>query len=673
MKFTSKFLVNILVFSIFQYISTKKSNLQEENSRGNAAENKYSDRIQKTIDAVYRNLQKTQSTEDAKFRFFPPRMAENKGLYRSYIHLNVMDSRNSFPSKAVRTYIKVPDSNMFVSNFVIYALLESYEYGGLIIDNKSLKLGLSAIMEFLDKTYDKKVPIYTFWMQEYENGTWAQRPENICQIVKTIPSIPQFLINLFTNIGMTSFADFLNTVNGHLETFSKIYRIPPDTDDTAINVALTGLIHKLKNKIDSNVADSWLENNSDYKSLFKYIKYFSYRPFNFTQENLNTTRKFSNYSDLLDPRSYYMLHNFLTEKVNKKEEVILPTTWVFDYNLEKQRYPLQTMTFTINNVDFNVAANVLFGMTNIVLFYNDTKYINEAFDSEMEVMYLSVVDLIIYAIKNDIMSSRPDIAFLYYPSIFDFYWLASRTYSTLKNFDLEGGYFFDESIRQLLIESRDKLGETLRKEGSEQMMKLMKKDKNGHIYFMEFLGNYAGYNRGEDTAFSTGLAFNSFLNIWTVDVRDESGEISKIIYDFGNKSQEEADMIKQTIIGISEYILNNINSHFTSFENAFFSGSSKSKGSWAYFYPSNFNQYLNGTQIEDTTDDSKIAKTLTSGVRGYMPDKEFKKQVNEIHYGRYVETEFKGYNPNVFPYWSSPAITHAVNLLGLSKFKRLSE
>lgn len=41
-------------------------------------------------------------------------------------------------------------------------------------------------------------------------------------------------------------------------------------------------------------------------------------------------------------------------------------------------------------------------------------------------MYSNIADLLYWAIRNNVPVSRPDIALLYYPSQFDFYWFNSR-------------------------------------------------------------------------------------------------------------------------------------------------------------------------------------------------------------------------------------------------------
>ena len=624
-------------------------------------------KLSSTIDKIYKKLQSTQCEKEIRFRQFPLKFGENKGLYRSFIHINAMDETNSLTSKLVRKYPKITDMNMFVTNFVVYALLESYEYKGIKqLDKTSLENALTAILDFHDNNYDTKIPIYTFWKQIFSNGTWSQHPENLCSIIENLPDLAEFLIPFPKKIGLDKFANTLETFKTLPSKLVYVYSITPDNDDTSINMALTGIIHKMKDQIDENLTQKWLERNNDYGSLFEYVSKYAYRPF----MNESEIYKFSNYSNLLDSRSYYVLHDFLKE--NQSEDIILPTTWLFDYDKQKKSFPDQSMPFSVNNVDFNVAANFLFGVTNIVLFHPDEHYIYRVFDEDIRKMFSTTVDLILYAIKKDIINKRPDLTILYYPSIFDFYWLASRTYSTLKNCDLKK--ISDINVRNLFMNAKNKLDDVLKNEATRQIFDKIRKDEDGDYYFMEFLGNYANITRGEDVVFATGLGFNTLINIWTsnVYINETSKFVEKIKFDdtidVNQRCKISNEDITTTVHKLANYIIKSFDSRFASFEGAFFSGSVKSLESFEVFFPSNFNEYLNGTKVEDITIENSYDYTTASGVRGFIDDEKYQKMLDQVFYGRKVPKNFSGFNPNIFPYWSSPAVAYSVNLLGLSKY-----
>jgi hypothetical protein len=90
------------------------------------------------------------------------------------------------------------------------------------------------------------------------------------------------------------------------------------------------------------------------------------------------------------------------------------------------------MPFNINNVDISVNANVIFGLNNLLLTLNQTQR-EKLFTQELKQMYINATSMIAWSIENDIISWRPDLALLYYPSIYDFYWFASRNLQLLES------------------------------------------------------------------------------------------------------------------------------------------------------------------------------------------------------------------------------------------------
>ena len=74
-------------------------------------------------------------------------MLYSLGLYESDIKFNVVSKENSWKSTELRKIINVEDNNMFVTNFVMMALLEVSELQQhLKIDEESLHLALEAIL-----------------------------------------------------------------------------------------------------------------------------------------------------------------------------------------------------------------------------------------------------------------------------------------------------------------------------------------------------------------------------------------------------------------------------------------------------------------------------------------------------------------------------------------------
>ena len=93
--------------------------------------------LRSNITAIYATLQKEQVQKSRPYS--PPlNWQEDKGLYRSYIHV---DSVGSELADLVRNLFAIPDSNMFVTSFVVSAILESHGLGTLKADPQSLQVG----------------------------------------------------------------------------------------------------------------------------------------------------------------------------------------------------------------------------------------------------------------------------------------------------------------------------------------------------------------------------------------------------------------------------------------------------------------------------------------------------------------------------------------------------
>ena len=61
-----------------------------------------------------------------------------------------------------------------------------------------------------------------------------------------------------------------------------------------------------------------------------------------------------------------------------------------------------SLLILVNNIDLNVITNFLFGTTNLVLYHSDRNFIEKIFDEEMQKMYSDTIELIVFAIKNDL-------------------------------------------------------------------------------------------------------------------------------------------------------------------------------------------------------------------------------------------------------------------------------
>ena len=110
--------------------------------------------------------------------------------------------------------------------------------------------------------------------------------------------------------------------------------------------------------------------------------------------------------------------------------------------------------------------------------------------------------------------------------------------------------------------------------------------------------------------------------------------------------------------------------------NAFFSGSVKGFSSLPFWYPANFDQFLNGTTVTDPASLGRgDLEKVVNGVQGVLDEETYQEMLKQTHFGQATPLEFDGYNVknNIFPFWSSQPYTYAVSLLALSQYNNLIE
>ena len=169
------------------------------------------------------------------------------------------------------------------------------------------------------------------------------------------------------------------------------FHIPPDADDTFVNIGLGSLLHKYK---DHNTAYlKWLQDNPHISNAVTKLLHYSYQPFGDTIDKC-----------IIDPRSYFYLRNFLYKNKNLgNTDLVFPPTWMISFyeNMvlsEKQvRVPFNT-----NKVNLTVSANVLYGITAAVL--SDIDRPELWFDADVQTLYQSIVDMITYELQSNLSS-----------------------------------------------------------------------------------------------------------------------------------------------------------------------------------------------------------------------------------------------------------------------------
>ncbi|EWS75435.1 hypothetical protein TTHERM_000985179 (macronuclear) [Tetrahymena thermophila SB210] len=589
---------------------------------------------QEQLKEITRRLEDQRYNQQKDFKFFPPQFYEMKGLYSSNIHGNAMDKNNTFFYHLIREYVGCPDSNMFVTNFVLSAMLDCAELGTIEIDQEKFEESIDAILQFRDKNQKEGIPSYSFWKQNYKNGTWYSYPQNLQKVAEMIKIMPDWAKKLLIKLGLPFVAV--------ADKIADAFHLPPDADDSSVNIAL-GIRIMNSPLIRQSIKEKWIKSNHNLQEYYQLLKKYSYKPFDVSNSSVNT----------LDVRTYFAFHNYL-QTLNKTSNFSVFTTWI--RSTDDQIPSMIEIPGNTNNFDCSVISNTLFGLHNILLNSNQT-VVNEIFDEELQGLYLNSTNVIIYAIDSYISKSHPDIAFLYYPSVYDFYWFVARNVHLLNS-------NYDKIPNQLIKDVVDALNKSMKNQGTIYILNNTLADKNGNLYWQEFLGIYNNKTYHEDETFSTVMALNALIDIWTISKTDENGKVKRI---FDSQTPQNVT----TTIQKGMQTLLKKNSFSKSNQNAFFSGSFKSLNTLS-IYPMNVNHYLNGTEFDPHTADF-IALQQVKGVKGIIDEKEYQEMLKQKWFNLNVIEEFTGYNSQIlsYPYWSSPAITYSMGASLISKYQSL--
>jgi len=360
----------------------------------------------------------------------------------------------------------------------------------------------------------------------------------------------------------------------------------------------------------------------------------------------------------------FFLSDFLTEteliaqKNNEIPDISLIPTWILDIEQDKKTfYRGISMPFNVNNVDLSVNGNVLFGLIRFLLYGSDS---NEWFTEDLQKILLDTVLMIEWSINENRILNRPDLALLYYPPIYDFYWFLSRTVFILNSYNKTLPFVTLEKIR-------DKLTQVMRGNGTNQLLTSSIIDGN-YIYWQDFIGQQDLGWFGEpnphpdDRMFSTAVALNALYDSWTEET--SFCKRSWVI----NTPQS----VLTTVAGAIRWLRDNALSDIPTY-NSFFSGSMKGLDQNTFAFPANRLEYLNGTKLPPLPGPEFITNELIAGMSGVINRSEYQKQLKEKHFGFSVPVKFNGFNQNPFPFWSSTPLTQSVTILALSKNIVISE
>lgn len=135
--------------------------------------------------------------------------------------------------------------------------------------------------------------------------------------------------------------------------FAAAFHIPPDFDDTFVNIGLGSLLKEIPSFTD--LFQKWQSANSNLTSALNALKHYAYRP------HSNISRV-----NTIDPRTYFYLHKFLEE--TKKTNAAFVPTWVWYLFLKWSVISANTHIYKI----YNFSLNFVIWLTN----FNDENSFN---------------------------------------------------------------------------------------------------------------------------------------------------------------------------------------------------------------------------------------------------------------------------------------------------------
>ena len=509
---------------------------------------------QSTVNAIFRKVNSLQVKEDVPFRR-PLFWEKHKGMYESDIKYYFHGSEDLYLfRKAFRVY----DDSMFATAWVTSCLLETFRYGnGPKPSEDQIKSAILAIREYHEKNIDFANSLMTFWPQKY-NGTsktWQSYPMNLHHLLDFAATLNATkLETILDKLGLHNVAEIIDHLLSMQNGMKNVFKIPPDFDDTFVNLGLGALLTEVKQDFPESHAQ-WISQNTNLSSIYDALKKYAYRPMS-EKEAINS----------IDCRTYFYLRFFLEKAMHSKEDIALVPTWIQDSVEVKTWGPRGVdMPFEINNIDVTVAANGVFGTTSTIL--NGLVGADILDDPEIKQIYLNTSSMIAHMIKTN-FSSRHDLALLYYPSAFEFYWFVARIFGQLQRRAREGPLPHPalETVRKLL----DKV---LHNHMTSAVLNATKKDQSDEtVYYDDFIGDgdFDELNntkiRGEDRLFTTSMAINALLSTWTVF----DDETKKLVWETGTPEK-----VKVTVVKASDFVNKHILGREYQHWNAFFSGSIK--------------------------------------------------------------------------------------------------
>ncbi|CAG2252670.1 unnamed protein product [Mytilus edulis] len=660
----------------------------------------------------------------------PLEWAKFKGNYESDVKLYF---HGNSTMSALRYMFKVYDNNMFATAWITSCLVEAYRYGNAPKPTEDqITMSVDAIMDHRNKNLKYENSIMAFWPQilDEEFKVYQSTPVNLLAMFNLTQTTNWTVVyELFDKIGLHDVTEIMKHLLATREGYQHVFKIPPDFDDTSVNLGLGSLLRD--NVMHFPYASAaWEGQNSNLSSVFNAMKHYAYRPLS-GDRRVNT----------IDTRTYFYMRKFLEKAASEKKDVSLVTTWVQDLvDVKTQYFQGIDTPGNVNNVDITVCANALFGITNAILSGLVTSEV--LYDPVLQQLYLNTSTMIEFQIQTN-FSGRPDLALTYYPSVFEFYWFVARTYTQLER-KARIGELPHEAMRTVM----EGLGSALKGNMTQHVISQSKMEGSDMIYYDDFLGdgdidnNKKPVEFGEDRLWTTSMAINALITTWTVyndatqklnwyDAnRDEYFNGTKIPGDEhhhgptirGMEGVATEDWYKQQLMIPHSDRLTPLDFHgfndqdtyfpfwnsepytytfwsqFPANRDEYFNGTKVAKDgkyhggetirgmegvmsedwyqqqikldhaptSWSS-YPANRDEYFNGTKVPH--DGKRHYGEIIRGMEGVMEEDWYQQQIKLDH----APVDFHGYNKqsDFFPFWNSEPYTYVTSLLALSTFTNI--
>lgn len=606
------------------------------------------------ISDLFTLISDDQVKNGTEFRLFPPAWEMQKGIYKNEVKLNFHGSEQY---SLIRDLFKVPDNNMFSPAWVTSCLLDAYGYGkGPKPTTAQVEMALGAVNTFRNLNEPGPNLQMTFWKQKFNKTAqyYQSFPGNLFELLKFPDYLPDKMIEeILEKLGLKDLAHILQLLIQEKDIFALAFHIPPDFDDTFVNIGLGGLLAAFQQDF-SEESSLWKQQNQNLSSVFGSLKRYAYRPF--SKSTAQST---------IDTRTYFYLRSFLEMANSTGQDVALITTWLQDTDEVKALFSKGVaMPFNVNNVDITVSANFIYGM---IMCMSTDLCSPDDIDEDVQKIFLNTTALIIHEIQQN-LSSRPDLALTYYPSKYEFYWFVSRSYAWLHRFCFHQDARIKCIANEIMAYAYKGFGDVLMKEMTKDVLTDVKMDGNESMYIDNFLGDNdiglfnESIQRAEDRIFSTAMTANALINTWTFW---HNGSLLWEDYTPGTVK----DAVQRLVTWLEK---NSLSGAFKPW-NTFFSGSSKGVQSMPFFYPANRREYFNGTTFPDDKFPTDFRNII--GVQGIVSAAEYDAMLKLPHFGRMTPMIFEGYNSEpgeFFPFWSCDAYTYATTLVALSTFDNIA-